>query len=188
MHSNRNRRARRLVAGLAVVGVAFALSSSAATAQDIDVSLDPPGPYEETTEVEVSASGFSPGLAIAVTQCAVASPQEVTDATTQCDIANAVFVDTDADGNVTATQTVTVGAFLDSTCDADNPCILTVGEPSSEPGVERGFAELDFGGATDQLAETGASTTPIVWVAVALAAIGGLALVAGRLVPAGRRS
>ena len=92
--------------------------------------------------VSIEASGYTPGIALGINQCADENdPDNGVEATgaADCDLGGIVSVEADADGNVSAEFTINAGPFGEAmhVCDATHDNVISVGELVPDPDAER---------------------------------------------------
>jgi hypothetical protein len=120
-----------------------ALSTTVAAATQ-KVSVTPDTGLRSGQSVEVSASGFTPGEALVVTECA-----DKGNATGQgdCDLSNVVNATANNSGQISTTYKVTAGPFGANhiVCSATQKCEISVSQVNINP-IQVGTADITFAG------------------------------------------
>jgi Neocarzinostatin family len=113
---------------------------------ECDGSITPAEGLTDGAEVTIVASGFAPGTALGLTQCADENDPDQGIETTgagECNLRDIGTTEADADGNVSATYAVVAGETMVAntesgvTCDATHDCVVSVGELVADPDAQR---------------------------------------------------
>jgi hypothetical protein len=177
---------RSLIGALAIAVMTIMVLATPAGAQDMQVGelVADPATVPEAGEYEITAngSGMIPDTEILISSCVSPADDLVPGVSTEdeivaaaemlgletCDIANAQSVSVDSDGNFTVTATITVGVNT----------FLTAGDIAQTQAATTWIPIV--AAEPTQLAETGATTLPLLLAALALVSVGGMAVVAAR--------
>lgn len=123
------------------------------TVPDCTGSVTPAEGLADGDEITIEATGFAPGTALGITQCADESdPDQGVEVTGsgECNLRAIATVEADADGNVSTTYAVAAGqTMVDNTesgvtCDATHDCVVSVGELIPDPDAQRVTFSLTF--------------------------------------------
>lgn len=111
------------------------------------ITVTPSSGLTDGDTVSVQGTGFTPGIALVATQCALQST-----GSGDCNLAGLKSTQADGDGNATLEMTIVGGPIGSGSqvCDAENPCIISLGEPTADATAERGVAQITFAAAATE--------------------------------------
>ncbi len=118
-------------------------STASSSSSGPQLTVHPASGLHDSQQVHLSGKGFSPHVSLVALECADRGSKT---SSADCDISHVTSVKADVHGKVTATITVRTGPFGSAhrSCGPNQPCEVTVSQPSAGSNAQRATASIAF--------------------------------------------